>query len=72
MNSVMISSLSAKEVIQYVESGVLDGIDAASVMKVVDYFHDLIHEEGEERYAEGKKKGYQEAISDAICALNNL
>lgn len=48
MNSVMIASLSAKEIIQYVESGVLESIDTASVMKLVDYFHDLIHEEGEE------------------------
>ena len=72
MNSIIISSLSAKEIIQYVESGVLDSIDAASVMKVVDYFHDLIHEEGEERYENGKKEGYEEAISDAIGALNNL
>lgn len=72
MNSVMISSLSAKEVIQHVESGVLESIDTASVMKLVDYFHDLIHEEGEERYENGKKEGYEEAISDAIGALNNL
>lgn len=72
MNSVMISSLSAEEIIHYVESGVLDSIDAASVIKVVDYFHDLIHEEGEEQYENGKKEGYQEAIRDAVCALNNL
>lgn len=72
MNSVMMTSLSAKEIIQYVESGVLESIDTASVMKVGDYFHDLIHEEGEERYAEGKKEGYQEAIRDAVNALNNL
>lgn len=72
MNPVIMSSLSAKEIIQYVESGVLDSIDAASVIKVVDYFHDLIHEEGEEQYENGKKEGYQEAIRDAVCALNNL
>ena len=72
MNSIMIASLSAKEIIQYVESGVLDSIDAASVIKVVDYFHDLIHEEGEEQYENGKKEGYQEAIRDAVNALNNL
>lgn len=72
MNSVMIASLSAKEIIQYVESGVLESIDTASVMKLVDYFHDLIHEEGEEQYENGKEEGYEEAISDAIGALNNL
>ena len=72
MNSVMISSLSAKEVIQYTESGVLDNIDTASLMKVVDYFHNLIHEEGEEQYENGKKDGYQEAVRDAVNALNNL
>ena len=72
MNSAMMASLSAKEIIQYVDSGVLDSIDAASVIKVVDYFHDLIHEEGEEQYENGKKEGYQEAIRDAVCALNNL
>lgn len=72
MNSVMMTSLSAKEIIQYVESGVLDSIDAASVIKLVDYFYDLIHEEGEEQYENGKKEGYQEAIRDAVNALNNL
>ncbi len=72
MNSVIMSSLSAKEIIQYVESGVLESIDTASVMRVVDYFHDLIHEEGEEQYENGKKEGYQEAIRDAVNALNNL
>lgn len=72
MNSVIMSSLSAKEIIQYVESGVLDNIDTASVMEVVDYLYDLIHEEGEEQYENGKKDGYQEAIRDAVNALNNL
>lgn len=72
MNSVIMSSLSAKEIIQYIESGVLESIDTASVMKLVDYFYDLIHEEGEEQYENGKKEGYQEAIRDAIGALNNL
>ena len=72
MNSVIMSSLSANEIIQYVESGVLESIDTASVMKVVDYFHNLIHEEGEEQYENGKKEGYQEAIRDAVHALNNL
>ena len=33
MNSVMTSSLSAEEIIQYVESGLLESIDATSVMK---------------------------------------
>lgn len=72
MNSIMVTSLSAKEIIQYVESGVLESIDTASVMKLLDYFDDIIHEEGEEQYENGKKEGYQEAIRDAVYALNNL
>ena len=72
MNSIMMTSLSAKEIIQYVESGILDSIDTASLMKVVDYFHNLIHGEGEEQYENGKKEGYEEAVRDAVYALNNL
>ncbi len=53
MNSIIMSSLSAKEIIQYVESGVLDSIDAASVMKVVDYLREQIPEKGEPTYDSG-------------------
>ena len=72
MNSVMISSLSAKEVIQHVESGVLESIDTASVMKVVDYLREETPGQGEPTYASGYDDGYQEAIRDAVYALNNL
>lgn len=72
MNSVRISSLSAKEIIQYVESGVLDSIDTASVMKVVDYLREQVPEQGEPTYDSGYDDGYQEAIRDAVYALNNL
>lgn len=72
MNSIMTPSLSAKEIIQYVESGVLDSIDTASVMKLVDYLRAQIPEKGEPTYDSGYDDGYQEAIRDAVCALNNL
>ena len=72
MNSIMMPSLSAKEIIQYVESGVLESIDTASVMKVVDYLWEQIPEKGEPTYDSGYDDGYQEAIRDAVHALNNL
>lgn len=72
MNPVIMSSLSAKEIIQYVESGVLESIDTASVMKVVDYLREQIPEKGEPTYDSGYDDGYQEAIRDAVHALNNL
>lgn len=53
MNSVIISSLSAEEIIQYVETGVLESVDAASVMKVVDYLREQIPEKGEPTYDSG-------------------
>lgn len=72
MNPVIMSSLSAKEIIQYVESGILESIDATSVMKLVDYLRAQIPEKGEPTYDSGYDDGYQEAIRDAVCALNNL
>lgn len=72
MNSVIMSSLSAKEIIQYVESGVLESIGTASVIKVLDYLREQIPEKGKPTHDSGYDNGYQEAIRDAVSALNNL
>lgn len=68
-----IDAMTADELINGVTNGTIESLQAKDVLRIIESIEVVENEDGYERgYNEGQQVGREEALSEAIAALENL